>query len=455
MTHRRHGQAEARADLRGVPELHRLQRLRQGQGAAVVLQQDDRRAGGVAREREVFGVAVGTPGLLRVDVWLLEEPEFELHSQHARDGVVDDSFADEPAVDGLPVGSVLRVRRLKDDVEAGLPRVLRGRRRVGLRHVEDRGASCGRGVRDHEAGEAPRALEHVGEQPPVLGRRQAVKRVVGRHDRPRAGGKGGLERREVAFAEPTLVAVDGVAVAPALADVRHEVLGCRDDARALERRHEGARHLRGEVWVFAVRLLHAPPSHVVREVDDGREHLADAAAARLEGDGRGHAGHQITIEGGRERDRLRKDRRAVARQTVHGLVERNDRDVKARPLDEAPLDEVDAHRVLERRVTGALGFRRDLQPEHAARVVVGRVVEIARDHVELPELLLERHPPEKVADAVGHRQPRVAVRTDVALCRARSRQQQEERCGDDDPDADHGRRHTACERRLITHPRGC
>ena len=44
------------------------------------------------------------------------------------------------------------------------------------------------------------------------------------------------------------------------------------------------------------------------------------------------------------------------------------------------------------------------------RVVVGRVVEIARDHEELPELLFERHAPEQILDPSVDGQSGVEVR---------------------------------------------
>ena len=52
---------------------------------------------------------------------------------------------------------------------------------------------------------------------------------------------------------------------------------------------------------------------------------------------------------------------------------------------------------------------RDLETEDPFRVVVRRVVQIARNHEQLPELLLERHPAKEIADAVGDRQAGVPI----------------------------------------------
>ena len=50
-----------------------------------------------------------------------------------------------------------------------------------------------------------------------------------------------------------------------------------------------------------------------------------------------------------------------------------------------------------------------LEPEDALAVVVGRIVEIAGDHEQLPELFLEGHAPEQVLDAVGNRKAGIPV----------------------------------------------
>ena len=66
-----------------------------------------------------------------------------------------------------------------------------------------------------------------------------------------------------------------------------------------------------------------------------------------------------------------------------------------------------AHRSARPRAHAAHG---DLETERAARVVVRGVVEIAGNHERLPELLVERHAAEQIADAVGDGESCVAVR---------------------------------------------
>jgi hypothetical protein len=62
--------------------------------------------------------------------------------------------------------------------------------------------------------------------------------------------------------------VNGITVASTVADVRHKVLRCRDDAFALERANEHVSKQRGEEGIFAVGLLDASPAHIGGDVHD-------------------------------------------------------------------------------------------------------------------------------------------------------------------------------------------
>jgi hypothetical protein len=97
-----------------------------------------------------------------------------------------------------------------------------------------------------------------------------------------------LEWWKVLFGEQPRAEVDRIAVASAFPDVGDEVFGRRDDSALLECRHEGVSHGRREVRILAVGLLHAPPPHIVRDVDHGRQDLADAAGLRFARDRLGH-----------------------------------------------------------------------------------------------------------------------------------------------------------------------
>src|SRR5690606_21615944 len=73
--------------------------------------------------------------------------------------------------------------------------------------------------------------------------------------------------------------------------------------------------------------------------------------------------------------------------------------------------------LLRRACTGKA--RRDLKPERTVGVIMRRVVQTAGAHVELPELLLERHAREQVAHARVDRQAGIAVGRRVGRLRVR------------------------------------
>jgi hypothetical protein len=119
-----------------------------------------------------------------------------------------------------------------------------------------------------ESGEAPLLLQNAVQEPRILRRRQAVDRVVGRHDRSgmRLAHRR-LERRQVALGEPPLVDLGRITIAAAFADVGEEMLRRRDDPVALEGLDEGTSHHGRQKGILPVGLLHAPPPDVVGNVD--------------------------------------------------------------------------------------------------------------------------------------------------------------------------------------------
>ena len=304
---------------------------------------------------------------------------------------------------------------LEDDVHAGLERLARGLLRGGRGVVQDGGAAGGGGVGDDEPLEAPRPPERLSQELRILGGREAADGVVGGHDRARPGGERRAEGREVQLGEGAVVEGNRIAVTPAVADVGHEVLRRGDDAEPFERGHKGTGHRRGEERILAVGLLGASPADVGGEVHDRGEHLADAAGARLAGDGGGHPAHEGGVPGGGEGDGLGKDGGAGAGEAVDRLVERDDRDAEAGALHEEALDGVDPLGVFPRGGRGG-----DLQAEDAVAVVVRGVGQVAGDHEQLPELLLDGHPLEG-GPAPGRRPCRGAAPRERGEVRTRIR----------------------------------
>ncbi len=166
--------------------------------------------------------------------------------------------------------------------------------------------------------------------------------------------------------------------------------------------------------IFSVRLLHTTPADVVRQVHDRRQHLPNAPRPALRRDGVRDSPHQGRIPGRRQRYALREYRSSGSHETVQGLIEGDDRDAEPGLFDEVALNVVDARRVGRRQAAGrGIGKRRrwhrDLKAERSSRVVVGRIVQAPRRHVELPELLLQRHAAEEILYALRNRAVRVPV----------------------------------------------
>ena len=82
---------------------------RERQDIALILEQYDRFALGIERERAVLRVAVPVGGAIGVHVGMLEQPQLELGTEHARDGRVDDRHRDEAALERLEIGPMLFV----------------------------------------------------------------------------------------------------------------------------------------------------------------------------------------------------------------------------------------------------------------------------------------------------------------------------------------------------------
>src|SRR5512132_763938 len=104
----------------------------------------------------------------------------------------------------------------------------------GLGMMEDYRPTGCRGIGDDEAAESPGAAQDAGEEPPILGGWDAADGIVRRHHRLSAGGERGAERRKEILLEPAAVDADRIAVAPAVADVGHEMLWGRHYALPLE-----------------------------------------------------------------------------------------------------------------------------------------------------------------------------------------------------------------------------
>src|SRR4051812_46646865 len=91
---------------------------------------------------------------------------------------------------------------------------------------------------------------------------------------------------------------------------------------------------------------------------------------------------------------------------MRSLFERQHRNAETGILDKIALNAVELFRM---RTSGCMRRHADLQTEHTVVIVVRAVVQITRDHVQLPELLIECHTTQKVLYACINGSLRVAI----------------------------------------------
>ena len=269
---------------------------------AVVLEQDHRLAGRLARRGAVVGghEAGRIDGLGLVDVGVLEEPGAELHAQDPPHRVVEARHRD-PVLGQQLLAEVADVRAHHLGVGARVERGLRRVRAVGrdavaaralVRVLRRAGAQLGDGgvVALDEAVEAPLALEDVRLGLGVGAPGDAADGVERAHRGVRARVDRGLERRQVEVAQPllghvgrvVLTAALGLAVGGEVLDARHDLVGRRvvGALRGLDAR---GREDRAEVRVLAGGLGDAAPARLVGDVDHRAVDLLDADGRRLAG----------------------------------------------------------------------------------------------------------------------------------------------------------------------------
>ena len=320
----------------------------QRQDSALVLQQHDGLPLGIARQLPVrCGIVLGVRNLgVRHALRRIEHAEPDARLEQPLGGTGDLGFRDGAGLDFVEQALVLAA--------AGQIRArLDGRHRRGaLRRdvlvtpedVADRAA-----IAHHVALEAPLFAQALLEEVGAGAAGHAVHRVVDAHDgtglafRDRR-----LERVQVGVDQVVLADLGVEGMAQRFRAAVHGVVLRRGDGLqvtrivALHALDEGDAHAAGQIRIFAVGLLTAPPAGIPEDVDVRRPviQVGDAAGsgawrhfghgrlahrlvvlgARFGGDDVGHPVHQLGIEGGAEPDWLGKHGGAALGDAVQGLV---------------------------------------------------------------------------------------------------------------------------------------
>ncbi len=235
------------------------------------------------------------------------------------------------------------------------------------------------------------------------------------HDRQRARLNGGLERREVLFAQFAQRHVCRCAVLTRVGHaVGHEVLGTRRDMTgvdvvgvvALIAQHHLARHFGRQIGILAEALPHARPCGLAAEIHSRRIGPGDVARPDFVGRLLGHVAHHRAVERRRSVDLLREQGRAVRiRSAVNGVdaVERRQPRIAYRDLVDTLDDRVPL--LGRERLAGGVEHRTDLVLLHYLLqglfvqhegLVAGDTADAVAEHVDtdlghLTYLLFERH----------------------------------------------------------------
>ena len=193
----------------------RLQRCHvQWQQVALVAEQDRRPLRRDPRPDPVLRVGEHLPGVVLIDIRVVEQPHPQLGFEHPPHAGVEILLAGCARLDGIGQVRVCGVGDRHLQVDPDGHGTSGGVGQVGCEAVGHQVAN-GVGVAHHEALESPRATEHFSEEPSVTGRGDAVQVHVCGHDVAGTRPDRSLERRQVDVPELGVGQVDLVVVPPA------------------------------------------------------------------------------------------------------------------------------------------------------------------------------------------------------------------------------------------------
>ncbi len=413
----------------GADHRHRRDLLVQRQQAVLVLQQHDRFARDLPRQRALIGGIEHLRRAFDFHERILEQAQLELDAQHAADHLVQQRHIDRAPLHFADQRVAVAVRARQFDVDARLDRracgiFLAGRHAVigcQLIHREI--------VGHHQPVEAPFLAQNAGQQRTVRAARHAVQFVVAVHNRGESGGfDRRFERAQVDLAHLARGDVRRGPVHAALAHaVAHEVLARRHDALApvvaLKPLHVGRSHPRDEVRIFAQRLLDASPAWIARDVEHGGQRVMRAHGPHLRLDHRGHFFHEFGIPRARHADRLRKARRAQRHIAAAAFLVHHRRNAQPRVVDQPLLDRVRQSGAVRRAQVARPANTRNLadamrhQPS-GFPLREGQAVQKLEYPcaAQLSHLFFERHLRQQIADALLGGPGRIFIKWLLGCC---------------------------------------
>ena len=401
----------------GADDRDAAQVLAQGQ-QAVVLQQNHAFPGNAPGQLQMIGAAQHLLRTGLVGEGVLEQPQQELHPQHAAAGGVQDGGVQLSALHQMLQGILPYVMRevVELQIHARFHAQAHGLLRRGGDEVPVVQAGDGGQVGAHKAPHAVLAAQYVGEQLVVHGDRDAVDGIIAAHGvHGAAVYKGGFKHGQ-AVAEHVVTAhgAGGAVQTAHRVAVAHVMLGLSGNGVrsgqvvALHAPHHLTGELAAQVGVLTVGFLAAAVTRVADQVHHRAVALVDAHGPGLGGDGVAHLPPQLRVEGGGQADLLGEAGGTVVEQAVQRLLAEQEGDAQTGLFQSVALHLVGqgGGHAAQLHAAHAVALQQCVKPVHihgghlAVFILGGEVAgEIL---VGLHNFFPQRHPAEQVVDALFH-----------------------------------------------------
>ena len=385
-----------------------LARPRQRQKIAVVLEQNNRLAAGLACKRPRF--RQHRPRRFAPDVdapeRIVEQAEHRLQRKHPADRFIEPRLRHRAAAHQS--GQMLAIEpALHAHVDAGEEGEQRRLAAVAGKTMGDHLFVAGI-IADDEALKIPFAAQEVGHQPMVARRWHAIDLVERGHGGQGAGIKAGLVGLKIDLAQPRLGHVDAIvvkarlrrAVGREMLDAGEQAVG-RPQVSALKTMHSGRGEQAPEEHILAASLDSPAPALVARDVDHGRKCPVDARPGGFECRRLGGPAREIGLEA---RDFRKRDREDGA-VTVNDVGREDQRNLHPRFPGRRRLEDASHGRAIAVEHAGKLPLARFLDLFRKVGVSLRRIERERRTatpgrchQLQLASLLFEGHAADELAD---------------------------------------------------------
>ena len=223
------------------------------------------------------------------------------------------------------------------------------------------------------------------------------------------------------FLQEAFCIMNRITVPTAITRIHGKMLGCGDNSQALKVLDKAHAHISRQTRIFAIRFLHASPAYICRQIDNRRKNLAYSPTLRFHSNRMSHPAHQSRIKCCRQGNRLRESRSSTSYQAMQGFVKNNRRNAQTRFFHKITLNLIDLlYRFGSRQFRIILkhlahlriisSYRRNLKAKDSILKPFFTGIQIARHHINLPELFFDGHSLQQVIHSFLYRKIRILIR---------------------------------------------